>query len=221
MESVWLQITAGQGPKECAWVVAQLKRVILKAAIDAQLDVTCIDALAFDKFLRHQNDIEADAYLSVLLYLEGDQALAFGEYWHGTIKWQGVSPYRPKHKRCNWFVGVTLLSLPHEQRVELDQFAKGVTFESMRSRGAGGQHVNKTNSAVRATHIETGLQVKVDTDRSQHRNKKIALERLYLLFCEKYNVQQKNTEEYRWQQHWQVQRGNPKHVFSGEGFVAT
>ena len=57
----WLQISAGQGPKECGWVTAQLAKVILRAAEDKQLQAQIVEQLAFDKLLRKQNLIEADS----------------------------------------------------------------------------------------------------------------------------------------------------------------
>lgn len=214
----WLQVTAGQGPKECSWVVAQLEKVILREAEKAGLFAERVEVLAFDKLLRKQSVIEPDAYLSLLIRLEGSEVNAFIRFWEGTIKWQGESPYRPKHKRLNWFVGIARLVIPNGQKTELEALSKEVDFVSMRAKGPGGQHVNKTNSAIRLTHRPTGLQLRVDTDRSQHRNKKIALERLYLLLSKKENDTQKTAEQRRWLQHYDVKRGNPIRTFYGKEF---
>jgi peptide chain release factor len=216
---VWLQLTAGQGPKECAWVVAQLCQKILQAADNAELSIERVETLAFDKLLRHQGVIEPDAYLSVLLRLEGKEANTFARQWQGTIKWQGESPYRPRHKRINWFVGVALVSIAETQKVELKKLEREVDFESMRAKGPGGQHVNKTNSAVRITHRSTGLQVRIESDRSQHRNKRIALERLQLLLSQKSENEKKSLENSRWLHHYDVKRGNPIRVFYGQDFT--
>ncbi len=214
----WLQVTAGQGPKECAWVVAQLEPIILQEARKAGLSVERVDALAFDKLLRKQNTIEPDAYLSLLLRLEGNNANQFAQGWEGTIKWQGESPYRPKHKRLNWFVGIAVFVIPEMQKIELEALSKEVDFELMRAKGPGGQHVNKTSSAVRLTHRPTGLQLRVETDRSQHRNKKIALERLQLLLAQKQSNSQRSIEHTRWLQHYDVKRGSPIRTFYGQAF---
>ncbi len=215
----WLQVTAGQGPKECAWVVAQLERVILHAAEKVGFFAQRVEALAFDKLLRKQSVIETDAYLSLLIRLEGNDVYQFSQEWIGTIKWQGESPYRPKHKRLNWFVGIASVVMTESQKTELGCLSTEVDFESMRAKGPGGQHVNKTNSAVRATHRPTGLQVRVESDRSQHRNKQIALERLQLLLLQKSSDDKKSKEHARWLQHYDVNRGNPIRTFYGKKFV--
>ncbi len=215
----WLQITAGQGPKECGWVVAQLEPHVLQAAEKMGLSAERIEALAFDKLLRKQSLIEPDAYLSLLIRLEGKNVDEFVESWQGTIKWQGESPYRPRHKRLNWFVGVTTLSIPERQKVALGNLYKGIDVESMRAKGPGGQHVNKTNSAIRVTHRPTGLQVRVESDRSQHRNKQIALERLQLLLAQRDTNEKKSIEHARWLQHYDVKRGSPKRIFYGPEFT--
>lgn len=182
-EVVWLQLTAGQGPKECGWVVDQLQREIIREAKTLSLKVELVESLAFDKALRKQDLFEPDAYLSVLLRVEGEGASCFSRRWQGAIKWHGESPYRPKHKRINWFVGVESVELVNAQKVDMNQLQNEVRVESMRSSGPGGQHVNKTNSAVRVVHLPTGIRIRVDTDRSQHRNRQLAMERLSLILA--------------------------------------
>lgn len=225
----WLQITAGQGPKECGWVVAQLEKIIVGDAAQQAIRIERIESLAFDKHLRYQDVEIPDAYLSILLRLEGKGVERFARQWHGTVQWKGQSPYREKHKRVNWFVGVAELLLPANnasvlgrdslQGEKLDSVLSEVTFESMRSKGPGGQHVNKTNSAVRLTHRPTGLQIRVDSDRSQHRNKQLAVERLLLVLNQQQQSQQQSVERLRWMQHYEVKRGSPIRCFYGEKFT--
>lgn len=86
------------------------------------------------------------------------------------------SPLRAKRARKRWFAGVS-----YRVRAELACAAidpRDLLFETCRARGAGGQHVNKTESAVRATHLPTGVSVRVDAERSQHQNKRKAIEQL-------------------------------------------
>lgn len=216
----WIQLTAGQGPKECGWVVAQLLRVMLAKAQHIGLSVEIVESLAFDKLLRNQNIVMPDAYLSVLLRVEGKQAMVFANEWCGTHKWQGESPYRAKHKRFNWFVGAERIT-PLQQGVtgiDYQKLHSELVFESMKSSGAGGQHVNTTNSAVRATHKPTGIVVRVDTDRSQHRNKRLAIERIGLLLSDAEQAGEKKKMNERWLQHHQVQRGSPVKTFIGQEF---
>lgn len=218
-EVVWLQLTAGQGPKECGWVVAQLQREIIREAKTFSLKVELVESLAFEKNLRKQDLIEPDAYLSVLLRIEGEGTSCFSKRWQGAIKWHGESPYRPRHKRINWFVGVDLVELVNAQKVDMNQLQNDVRVESMRSSGPGGQHVNKTNSAVRVVHLPTGIRIRVDTDRSQHRNRQLAMERLSLILAAGFKNDEKENERLRWLNHYQVKRGNPTRTFVGSNFT--
>jgi len=219
-EVVWLQLTAGQGPKECGWVVAKLCQRIMQAATRESIAIEIVETLAYDKELRKQNLIEPDAYLSMLLRLEGEMAVSFSKCWHGSIKWCGESPFRKKHKRINWFVGVILMEAPEDKKsLDSMNLSQEVDFECMRASGAGGQHVNKTNSAVRLTHRPTGIKIRVETDRSQHRNKKIALERLQLLIENEEEGVIKRNEKDRWLNHYHVNRGSPSKVFCGLDFT--
>ncbi len=217
--SVWLTFSAGQGPKECGWVVAQLIQRIVCEAQQHNIQAEVFDALAFDKQLRHQNLIRPDALLSANIRLSGTKAHHFAKQWEGGIRWQGDSPYRPKHKRINWFVGVEIVNNDETHGLSLENLAKEVTMETMKSQGPGGQHVNKTQSAVRLTHRPSGLQVRAETDRSQHRNKKIALERLQLLLIQQAHHQRQQTNKERWLQHQRVPRGNSKRCFYGHDFT--
>lgn len=88
----------------------------------------------------------------------------------------------------------------------------------MRASGAGGQHINKTESAVRATHLASGISVKIQTARSQHTNKKLAVLLLqYKLAQQKQQLYAKHKAE-RHQHHHQIARGNPTRIFIGQDF---
>ncbi len=218
-EVVWLQITAGQGPKESGWVVAKLHQKIIQAAYNINLLIERVEMLAFEKKLRNQTLIEPDAFLSVLLRIEGAGAKSFSDTWQGTIKWQGESPYRINHKRINWFVSVLPIIMPTINSVNIQRLIREVDITSTRSGGPGGQHVNKTNSAVQLTHRLTGIRIRVETDRSQHRNRQLALERLYLMLVDGQVDAKKENDKQRWMNHCQIERGNAIRVFSGIGFV--
>lgn len=223
----WLQITAGQGPKECGWVVAQVFKIISQEAKLQSLKLQLIESLAYDKMLRKQDMIEPDAYLSVLIRIEGQGAKEFSKSWAGTIKWHGESPFpvidkRPKHKRLNWFVGVVDISAEALKQdscsINEQQLKQEVSFEAMRSGGPGGQHVNKTSSAVRISHKPTGIKIRVAAERSQHRNKQLAMERLKMILEQGISEGQKDQERNRWLNHYQVSRGNPLRTFIGSDF---
>ena len=131
----------------------------------------------------------------------------------------GESPYRTNHRRINWFVAVLPVAMPSINNVNMQRLAKEVDITSTRSRGPGGQHVNKTNSAVQLTHRPTGIRIRVETDRSQHRNRQLAMERLYLTLTDGQLDAKKKNDKQRWMNHCQIERGNAARVFSGTDFV--
>lgn len=91
---------------------------------------------------------------------------------------------------------------------------KYITYQTLRSSGAGGQHVNKTETAVRAIHAPTGLSVTASDQRSQHQNKKLATERL-LIKLSAWNEEQatQKVQENR-DNHNNLERGNPVKVIN-------
>ena len=133
--------------------------------------------------------------------------------WEGTIKWVCTkNTIRPNHKRKNWFIGVSFYEVPEPIEIrDID-----IRFQSMRSSGPGGQNVNKVESAVRATHIPTGISVVVQTSRDQSMNRKIAYRHLIdrLSLMEKYKTDVLNAD--MWNEHTALQRGGQIKTFKGE-----
>lgn len=205
----WLQITSGRGPEECCWVVAQLVRYFKKIAPQNNLQTKLIEATP-GKF---RNTLS-----SALLALETDHDISnFLDGWEGSVKWVGTSMFRPHHKRKNWFVSVKVLKPITETKWNTGE----IRIERMRSSGPGGQHANKTESAIRVTHLQTGLSAISQEERSQYLNKKLALFRLEELLREKDDRVRKDFDEKRWNGHNLVERGNANHVFSGKNFILT
>jgi peptide chain release factor len=146
----------------------------------------------------------------VLFALFGDDGLSdFLGGWQGTVQWTAQSPFRPEHKRKNWFVGVDVFAPPREARFH----AKDLRFETMRASGPGGQHVNRTESAVRVTHMPSGLQATASEERSQHRNKALAIARLTRKLDKLEASGRGKAKEMRWRAHQALERGNPVRVF--------
>jgi peptide chain release factor len=202
----WLQITSGRGPAECCYVVDSVAYKIKKDADKLNYQVRILDAVPGPK---------KGTYSSVLLSVEGDGSTAFSESWEGTIQWVGQSPFRPRHKRKNWFVGVALIS----PSIPIQWSENEFKVETMKSSGPGGQHANKTESAVRVTHVPTGVSSIAQEERSQYLNKKLATARV-LSSLEDLKVNtEKNEVTKRWSIHNQLERGNPVKIFKGMGFI--
>ncbi|MGA6556835.1 peptide chain release factor H [Escherichia coli] len=155
----------------------------------------------------------SDTLRSALVSLDGDNAWALSESWCGTIQWICPSPYRPHHGRKNWFLGIGRFTADEQEQSD------AIRYETLRSSGPGGQHVNKTDSAVRATHLASGISVKVQSERSQHANKRLA--RL-LIAWKLEQQQQENSSVLKSQRrmfHHQIERGNPRRTFTGMAFI--
>ena len=91
-------------------------------------------------------------------------------------------------------------------------------FKTSRSSGAGGQHVNTTESAVRAVHLSTGLSAIARDERSQSANRKRALERLAILIARQGQREAVKAQKLRWDAHNDLVRGNPMRVYEGKEF---
>jgi peptide chain release factor len=204
MEKI-IQITAGRGPAECTWVVAQVLKKVLDEAQKQQLEITILQ-----REVGQENGTVETATISV----KGENAATFANSWIGTIQWIGQSQFRKMHKRKNWFIGIFEI----EQQKNTTISENDIQYQAMRSSGAGGQHVNKVSSAIRATHLPTGIATVAMDSRSQHQNKKLATERL-LKKIENETLQQlKNHIGKQWENQLNIQRGNPIRVFIGTDF---
>jgi peptide chain release factor len=199
---IWLQITANTGPAECCLGVKKALDTLLVEAASNGVGVIVIEQLA--------GPVEG-TYRSVLLELD-DHALA--RRWSGTLLWVCVSPYRKLHKRKNWFLSGAACAPP-----QVSNDCGEIRYEATRASGPGGQHVNKTDSAIRATHVASGLSVKVQTERSQHANKRLAGQLLASKLADLAHEASEQGKSERRMLHLQAQRGNAARVFEGVKFV--
>jgi peptide chain release factor len=200
-QEVWLQVSAGQGPVECAWAVVKTVEEIQREAAGAALEFRAVEIT---------QGPEAGTAESALISIRGDSPLSgFIEAWSGTVQWIAQSPFRPNHKRKNWFVGVEVLEPVDETRLTPGE----LRWETMRASGPGGQHVNRTESAVRVTHVPTGIQATATEERSQHRNRKLALARLVQKLEALNTSRAEQAREERWRAHHRVERGKAVRVF--------
>lgn len=203
-----LLATSGRGPAECRIALAHVLSAIAKEAEKAGLDLDIAEGTAPD---RHGPG-------SAVVVVEGapEAETAFVRAWAGSILWVAPSPVRPHHKRKNWFVGVSELPAP-PCAARAPALAE-IRFEAMRAGGPGGQHQNKTESAVRAVHTPTGLSVVARDGRSQHRNKAIAVERLAALLALQAELARSGDLMAVQAGHDRLERGRPVRRFVGEAF---
>lgn len=203
MEKTYLQITSGRGPVECCRVVALVLEKILREAQKRKLRV---------EILEKETGPVNCTLLSVVVALEGAGCDVLADEWEGTVLWIARSPYQIHHRRKNWFVGVQTFLLSESREATEDD----IRYETLRASGPGGQHVNKTESAVRAVHIPSGISVVASDQRSQWQNKKLATERL-LVKLTAWNIEQAMIQaQTNWSNHNSLQRGNPVKIIQEE-----
>ena len=125
-----------------------------------------------------------------------------------------IQSVRAKHRRKNWFIDVSVL----EQLPDTQGDMK-LRFETFRSKGKGGQHVNKVETGVRVIHVPTGISVVSTEARSQHMNKKLAMNRLCDILADMELDNRRREKELAWMEHTRLERGNPVRVYEGMDFI--
>jgi peptide chain release factor 2 len=126
--------------------------------------------------------------LSATFIVRGRHAYGLLATERGVHRLVRMSPFDSQHRRQTSFASIDVVPfLDDVSDVEIDE--KDLRIDTYRSSGAGGQHVNKTDSAVRLTHLPTGIVVAVQNERSQHQNKAKALQILAAKLAERARAQ--------------------------------
>ena len=132
----------------------------------------------------------------VSIIIKGENAYGYLKVENGIHRLVRISPFDSNAKRHTSFSSV-MVSPEIDDNIEIDIEDKDIRIDTYRASGAGGQHVNKTESAIRITHIESGVVVQCQNDRSQHKNKATAMKmlksRLYELELEAQKAEQDGT----------------------------
>ena len=165
--NVIVEIRQGAGGEEAALFGADLYRMYSMYAASKRFKIEVVNL----------NDTELGGIKEITFNVIGDGAYSKFKFESGVHRVQRI-PVTESNGRIQTST-VTVAVLPEAEEVEVEVNPADIKFESCKSSGAGGQHINKTESAVRLTHKPTGIVIECDQERSQLQNKEKALRLLY------------------------------------------